>query len=970
MKWNTTCSTFVWTLLGLVFTLSPWQGNAQTKVTINHKTQRFIGGVSELNRNKFFNLHAKANDAELNAFYEEYNVGQGRGFWGPLSESKRKGFAVGTYPNSTVNDNSTAEKDVFRYVGTEHPKSAFLDEMDVDKAADWAVKYFVDEVSVNDRPQFYEPMNEPFVHAHDFYEGKWITEDEIRVKRRMADLFAAIGKKIHETPSLGKMKVVGYSAAWPSMEIHDFAHWEENMKMFMDVAGEHMDGFSTHLYDGVNITGQNNIRSGSNSEAILDLIETYSYLKWGKVKPHAITEYGVITHGFDDDYTDLESVQSVKGINHMLFNLLDRENVIDISIPFITDKSKWHLNAGNNYQPYGAALFIPTNIGEAEVKGWRYSPRIHFYELWKDVKGKRVQINSDNPDIQTHAFQEENTLYIAFNNLDDNSQTIDIEFVENLDALKSITKKSLRIYDDKQEEMSITTLNESISSLELIGGETCILAYHFEEAPTLTSAMVEQKYYAPEHIKAIQSNQTNTFTFNGVDTDGTQQVILHMGIGRKHDKSKQPTIKVNDVMITVPSNWKGSDQAHRDDFFGVIEIPFDSDLLKANNKISVTFPDEGGHISSMILELSNEKDISIGMESVEILLPNNTIGSAEQVSIDLKYTATTTRDLVAEFWSSQQWLGQATKTIDAGSGTQTLRIPLQNAPTIGEKYIIKASIRPEGKSWQYNLATDQKNDVIAVEKGDTFAANFTIKDESEQILEGAIITIGEEKKTSNSEGNISFSELEAGEFDFSVELSGYTTYNSSFTISDQDLSIPVVLTLTSEAWVNAGDDQTVESGDLVTLTASTSHNDEFVTKWSSSSSILIENSEALSIQFTAPEVESETAFVFEFEGTREGLTEYDEVTVTVTPNSTDIPTYALNIEESIPFYPNPVDDIVNVELKDASDVIFFTSNGQKVRTLSLAKGLQSINISDLQKGIYFLKITSNNLNILYKMLKN
>ena len=202
--------------------------------------------------------------------------------------------------------------------------------------------------------------------------------EEDRIKLQMAEVFAAIGQKIHATPALDNMKVIGYSAAWPSMEINNFAHWDENMKMFMDVAGADMDAFATHLYDGVNVTGQNNKRSGSNSEAILDLIETYSHTKWGTVKPHAITEYGAIASGYGDNYTDIESIQTVRGINHMLFNLLDRENKIDISIPFITDKSTWHINAGNNYQPYGAALLIPTNIGQPVVAGWKYAPKISF----------------------------------------------------------------------------------------------------------------------------------------------------------------------------------------------------------------------------------------------------------------------------------------------------------------------------------------------------------------------------------------------------------------------------------------------------------------------------------------------------------------------------------------------------------------------------------------------------------------
>ena len=51
------------------------------------------------------------------------------------------------------------------------------------------------------------------------------------------------------------------------------------MKMFIDRAGAYMDGFSVHLYDGINVTGTDTKRSGSNSEAVLDMVEAYSYIK-------------------------------------------------------------------------------------------------------------------------------------------------------------------------------------------------------------------------------------------------------------------------------------------------------------------------------------------------------------------------------------------------------------------------------------------------------------------------------------------------------------------------------------------------------------------------------------------------------------------------------------------------------------------------------------------------------------------
>ncbi|WP_066630472.1 carbohydrate-binding protein [Labilibacter marinus] len=573
---------------------------SQTNVTISPKVQRYVGGVSSLDRSKFFTIHSTGDDAQHTALYNDYDVYKGRGFWGAFSYAKSKTGSVGSYP--AYKTGGTAVRGVSDGIQTEHPSSIFADGIDKTKAANWAVEYYKDYVADGDCPEFFEPMNEPFVHASDFYSGGWNASEENRIKLQMAQLYGAIGQKIQAAPELANMKVVGYSSAWPSLELNNFAHWNENQKMFMDEAGAHMDAFAVHLYDGVNVSGQDNRRSGSNSEAILDLIETYSYAKWGTVKPHAITEYGAIEKGYGDNYSDIASVQTIKSINHILFNLLDRENKMAISIPFITGKAEWHITAANNYQPYQAVLWKPTNIGEPTPAGWEYTPRIHFYDLWKGVKGTRVGVNSDNADVQIQAFADGNILYVALNNLDDASQVVNLNMVDGLDDLQSVRKKSLKIYTSTMPSYSNTVSSTAPSSLNLIAGETVVLAYTFSSNLAFNNVIRSKKYYTSKHLQPIVANTANTFTFNNVTT-GTGKASIRMTIGRKHTVSKQPVIKVNGATVAVPTNWKGYDQANRDDFFGTIEIPVSMDLINASNTITITFPDGGGHIASVVLHV-------------------------------------------------------------------------------------------------------------------------------------------------------------------------------------------------------------------------------------------------------------------------------------------------------------------------------------------------------------------------------
>ncbi len=597
-------------LLGAV-----WSGFAQSKVTVAPKIQKYLGDVSEMDRTKFFNLHSGSGDADLQKFFQDYNVGYGRGFWGAFSFAKGKTGAAGVYPDFRPEVDPGVIRTVKKgYVATEHPSSTFINGIDAVKAGEWAAEYYKNWVSNGDVPEYFEPMNEPFVHADDFTSG-----DQTVIKEQMSEVFNQVGKAIHATPELVNMKIIGYSSAWPEMERNDFAHWYDNQQLFMDIAGANMDGFATHLYDGINVTGQDTKRSGSNSEAVLDMIETYSMYKFGEVKPHAITEYGGIAAGYPDGWNDTESSQSVKSNNQLIFNLMNRENDLLYSIPFITDKSTWHMNADNNYEPYGAVILRPADdqMGKphTQVTEWVYTPKIYFYELWKAVEGERVYVSSTNPDIQVNAFAMGKKLYVAMVNLDDQSQSVDLDFDGGYEGLLDVKIKTLKIYQDKVPDFNENTVSSAPANMTLIADEAVVLEYTYSSEIAFDNASRSNKYYAAEYLKAITGGPI-TFNFNGVDAGmNGGQAYLRMSIGRKHNRSKRPIVKVNGTQVSVPTNWSGYDQASRQDFFGMIEIPLDVELLEENNVVTIQFSDTGGHISSLVLQVDlfdKQTDVSIG----------------------------------------------------------------------------------------------------------------------------------------------------------------------------------------------------------------------------------------------------------------------------------------------------------------------------------------------------------------------
>lgn len=600
-----------------------------TNIDIFPKVKRMIGGNSTLDRSKYFNIHSNANDVEAD-LYSNYNISQvGRQFWSPGSAALQSTGAVGTYPDPLTG--GTEVREVRKYVATDHPYKVYAQGLDPIPFADWTVEYFKNHVDTYLRPEYYEPMNEPFVHARDFYdEPDWDPVAEATVKLEMAHFFKHVGQKIHAAPELANMKVIGYSAAYPTFEKNDFSIWDQNMKMFMDEAGADMDGFSTHLYDGVNQIGQDTRRSGSNMEAILDLIETYSYVKWGIIKPHAITEFGGIVNG---EYNDIINVQSIRSQNSILFGLFERTDRVEIAIPFTTGKATWHITEENNYMPYKAVLYKPIPVGVPldQVTGWEYTNRIHFYDLWKDVMGDRILIRSENKDVLVQGFLDGNKLHIALNNLDDFDQPINLNFNGNLPNISQLTIKSLIIHPNADPDYTIQTSSELLDSYSLKNNETVVLEYTFSEPITFDNVIQSKRYYSTTYMQAIQANNTINYNFNNVDLVGSSgYAMLAMSIGRKHDRSKSPTVIVNGISIPVPINWKGYNQIDRDDFFGTIEIPVPIDVIQENNSVSITFDDSNGHLSSLVLNVESYDSSLLGINTSEVatqklkLYPNPT----------------------------------------------------------------------------------------------------------------------------------------------------------------------------------------------------------------------------------------------------------------------------------------------------------------------------------------------------------
>ena len=71
-------------------------------------------------------------------------------------------------------------------------------------------------------------------------------------------------------------------------------------------------------------------------------------------------------------------------------------------------------------------------------------------------------------------------------------------------------------------------------------------------------------------------------------------------------------------------------------------------------------------------------------------------------------------------------------------------------------------------------------------------------------------------------------------------------------------------------------------------------------------------------------------------------------------------------------YPNPLRDLLNIELNDQSiqNIQLINSVGQRIKTLNVVQGTNSYNISNLQAGLYFIEISTPKGILTKKLIKS
>jgi hypothetical protein len=80
----------------------------------------------------------------------------------------------------------------------------------------------------------------------------------------------------------------------------------------------------------------------------------------------------------------------------------------------------------------------------------------------------------------------------------------------------------------------------------------------------------------------------------------------------------------------------------------------------------------------------------------------------------------------------------------------------------------------------------------------------------------------------------------------------------------------------------------------------------------------------------------------------------------------------VSIKESIRFSPNPVKDLLTVNIPEnfsGSKIAIFSLLGQKIATFNSKDTTLTIDTSRYKSGIYIMQILNNNENVCFKIIK-
>ncbi|VGO23488.1 beta-agarase [Pontiella sulfatireligans] len=459
----------------------------------------------------------------------------------------------------------------------------------IDAAAELAAGVMKYNYTDFDRPKYYEPLNEP--HWKYF------------VDQHMADWHLAVQEKVHAlTPDV----MVGGMCQSVSYFFRDNYQNFNGFKGFISNTQGKMDFYSFHSYDYLRWRDgefKGRIQSGLALEGSLDLMQNYTVNTLGKEVDVVVSEQGGYVHSEPKGMYDGEAIaaeimaaqhpdadpqtweyemqkRSIVCFGHVSSILantmafIDHPHTVLKSVPFLLPNT-WSWDT-----KYYANLYVPKNY--TDQSQWVETHMLDFYKFFRGVNGRRVKVLSSDPDLQTRAFVDGSKMYLAVNNQSWRPESV---------SLYGIDAKQVEVRRfGRNADFTAYYTEETVpvpEALELAGREAVMIVADFGGTIQEKGKVNEIACYGDKVIVPMKKAE---FKIKVPVEKQIDYAVLRVGLTRKTESSKAAVITLNGKPLDVPLE----DCADRlaDGEYGTTKMVYLNIAdLQAENTVSVSFPD-------------------------------------------------------------------------------------------------------------------------------------------------------------------------------------------------------------------------------------------------------------------------------------------------------------------------------------------------------------------------------------------
>ena len=635
-----------------------------TSLTINAGHRLSIGGISSLDRAKFFThtstifppssttSNAEMKNLRLEIYsVEGLNLTAGRvstefdQFLGVdlVEDPSRPGFAdptalqndlQGDYRNFVTNGTryESMRNSVTRpiFVNSGRSSAAFFDQAfrtgeqsnlfpNRDFYADFLKTYLRE--AVYGPNAFYpipadrfhiELINEPDLHLAGVFGGTSGAAALLAASQELAVYHQEIAQMIKaEFPS---SSIGGPSLAVTGFSGNDYLRWNSTMKPFIDVAGADLDFYSIHPYERYDVQSNGTVvravdQSPGRINSQIDMILNRQEQVHGNRLPLSITEYSSFNRGVNGSTAngsyagydrDVQQWDQSRNLREQLLLYINRPDAILNAVPFIFAR---HFRSD-----------VPTrdsddNVLYEQIEGGNFVETIigNTMRLYAPVQGEYISVHGSNDDLQVAAFRDGNKIYLLLNNLLDTPHPLNLNLLlsDFGTVLSAQVSRVLRFESAGNLFVENQNITNTFSNLTLNPKEGAVITFTIGGDDGFSQTLLEETYFGDKIAVELNDGLVGQSPEVTIDAQvsGAIEARLRVGYSRPIGVDNF-SVSINGNTIAVPGVARGVD----DEEFGLI----DDGLISREFNVPLGFLNDGpnllrfnfsgsGHLSSTAL---------------------------------------------------------------------------------------------------------------------------------------------------------------------------------------------------------------------------------------------------------------------------------------------------------------------------------------------------------------------------------